>query len=278
MDVELYLDSIQDVFTFLPRADEIKEQRGYHAPFDLYISLDCADADRLGDSLKYFKTAKQTICIDHHISNQSFADINVIEPTWSSASEVLYTLLDPEKVSKNTAMCLYTGIVHDSGVFQYSSTSKQTMDIAGTLMTYGFDFTKIIDDTFYSKTHDQNRAMGFVVEKSELYCGGKLIVGTMSMAEMAIYSVTSKDLDGIVNQLRITKGVEIAAFLYEIEGGYKASLRSNGCNVAEVAAKFGGGGHIRAAGCSLYGTKAEAIGALLPELQRVIEEECTTES
>jgi bifunctional oligoribonuclease and PAP phosphatase NrnA len=271
-EIFLPLDEILDSFRFLKSSDEIDHTFPEKEAFDLFVALDCADSSRLEPSEKYLKEAKYTLCIDHHISNEGFADENLIVPDASSTCEVLYDLLDPEKVSEEVAECLYVGIVHDSGVFQYSCTSENTFRVAGRLISKGFDFTKIIDDTFNMKSYDQNRITGKVLEESKLYLEGKVVSGSVSKADMEKYHVTAKHLDGIVSQLRYTRGIEAAVFGYPLdENTYKISFRSNGLDVAKVAQSFGGGGHVRAAGCSIEGKNwEEVLAKILPELEKII--------
>ena len=138
-------------------------------------------------------------------------------------------MLDPEKVNCTIAKPVYTGMVHDTGVFQYSSTSPETMRIAGELMKTGFDFSKIIDESFYQKTYVQNQVMGRVLAESIMLLDGKCIIGYLKKKDLEFYGVDGKDLDGIVSQLRLTQGVEVAMFIYELETqSFKVSLRSNG--------------------------------------------------
>ena len=99
--------------------------------YDLFIALDAGDKQRLGASAKYFDTAKRTVCIDHHISNPGYAQSNYIEAEASSTCELIYDILDEDKIGKNIAEALYMGIAHDTGVFQYTCTSSKTMQIAG---------------------------------------------------------------------------------------------------------------------------------------------------
>ena len=159
-------------------------------------------------------------------------------------------------------------MVHDTGVFQYSCTSKKTMDIAGSLMEMGIDYPKIIDETFYTKTFSQNKILGQALIKSELYLDGDVIFTWISLDEMRKYDVLPKHLDGIVNQLRLTKDIKIAVFLYENEDGtYKGSLRVNGdYDVSAIASIFGGGGHVKAAGFTIDGpvdiARDRIIGAI----------------
>ena len=270
IEVALYLQPIPNIFKFLSRADEIMHSCEEDKTYDLFIAQDCGDLKRLGDAAKYFETAKKTICVDHHVSNDNFADENYIFPYASSASELVFGLIGEKSITKKIAECIYVGMVHDTGVFQYSCTSAKTMEIAGKLMEMGIDFSKIVDETFYTKTFEQNQILGKALLNSRLLLDGKMIASVITMGEMKQYHVLPKHLDGIVNQLRVTKGVEAAVFLYENEdGSYKVSTRSNGLvNVAELAVKFGGGGHERAAGFSMEGTPEDLINKVAFEIEK----------
>lgn len=270
IEVALYLQPIPNIFKFLSRADEIMHSCEEDKTYDLCIAQDCGDLKRLGDAAKYFETAKKTICVDHHVSNDNFADENYIFPYASSTSELVFGLIGEKSITKKIAECIYVGMVHDTGVFQYSCTSAKTMEIAGKLMEMGIDFSKIVDETFYTKTFEQNQILGKALLNSRLLLDGKMIASVITMEEMKQYHVLPKHLDGIVNQLRVTKGVEAAVFLYENEdGSYKVSTRSNGLvNVAELAVKFGGGGHERAAGFSMEGTPEDLINKVVFEIEK----------
>ena len=264
-DVRIYLEPIPNIFKFLKRADEIRSDYKDDVIFDLFIAEDCGDLGRLGNAAKYFENAKSTLCIDHHVSNSSFADENYIFPKASSTCELVFELIDIQKLSLQIAECLYTGMVHDTGVFQYSCTSAKTMEIAGVLMETGIDYPKIVDDTFYTKTFGQNKILGLALLNAELYLDGAVIATVVFQEDMKRFSVLPKHLDGIVNQLRVTKDTKIALFLYENEDGTsKGSLRVNGdTNVADIAAQFGGGGHVKAAGFSIEGPIDTAMERIL---------------
>lgn len=271
MAVSIFLEPIPNIFKFMNRTEEIISDFSRDYSFDLFIALDCSDISRLGEAGKYFSNAKSTVCIDHHVGTDCFADYDYIFPKASSASELVYEVLDQDKISNDIAECLYTGMVHDTGVFQYSCTSAKTMNVAGRLMEMGIDYPKIVDDTFYTKTFNQNQILGLALLKSELHLDGKVIVSVITQEEMKKYDVLPKHLDGIVNQLRVTKGVEVALFLYETEDKeFKGSLRVNGnVNVAKVASHFGGGGHIKAAGFSV----SEPYDVAIPMILDVIKEQ-----
>lgn len=270
IQVDLYLESIPSVFHFLKNAEHIHHDFSEDKCFELFIVLDCGDAGRLGPTAKYYETAKTTLCIDHHVSNQAFADDNYIVPDASSTCELVFDLMDTDKITVEIAECLYTGMVHDTGVFQYSCTSAKTMNTAGILMEKGIDYSKIVDDTFYTKTYNQNRILGQALLDSKLYLDGKVIAAYVTCEQMKKFDCNPKELDGIVNQLRVTKGVVVAAFLYENEdGSYKVSLRANGeFNVADVVAVFGGGGHVKAAGCTIDGGIDNILDCLMKEIEK----------
>ena len=248
--VRVYLEAFPENFGFLAGASEVSHDFEEEVAYDLCFCLDAADPERLGGAVRYLQKTPRSICLDHHITNTGFAGTNIIDPKSSSASEVLYSLMDPMKISHHTAECLYLGIVHDTGVFKYSSTSEETMKIAGGLLAKGVDAAKIIDGTFFRKSFTQNKLMGLALLASRLYAGGRMIASVLRLEDLARYGAVPKDTDGIIDQLRVTDGVEAAMLVYETEPGlFKISLRS--CyvvDVSRIAARYGGGGHVRAAG------------------------------
>lgn len=271
-EVELYLEPSPNIFKFMANADKINSDFSGDKTYDLFIVQDCGDAGRLGGAAHFFETAKRTVCVDHHISNQSFADENYIFPEASSTCELIYELLPKERITKEIAECIYTGMVHDTGVFQYSCTSKKTMETAGALMELGINYPRIVDETFYAKTWNQNRIMGLALLKSKLHLNGRCISSVITADEMEEYEVLPKHLDGIVSQLRVTKDVEVAVFLYETgDGVFKVSTRSKECvDVAQIAMKYGGGGHVRAAGFSMSGDTDRIVEQIVSDIAEQI--------
>ena len=267
-ELTVYLEEIPNTLKFMKGTDTIVHE-AEDKVYDLYIALDCGDMGRLGFAGVMFEKAKATFCVDHHLSNQSFADENVIHPDASSTSELIFDLLDYEKISKEVAECLYTGMVHDTGIFRYTCTHPSTMRAAAALMEKGIDFSNIITKTFDEKTYVQNQILGKCLMESELLLGGKCIFSYLTKEEMEAYQVLPKHLDGIVSQLKLTKGVDVSIFAYELEKGtFKVSLRSTeAVDVSKIAGKFCGGGHARAAGCTLSGEIKEQVQAVLKEIE-----------
>lgn len=261
--VQVFLEKPADIFREIKGFENIDSSFPEQEQFDVYFALDCG-ADRLGGAEGYFNAAAKKINIDHHISNKGSGDWNVVRPEVGSVCEVLYDLMDAEKLDRDIAMALYIGIIHDTGVFQYSNTRPETLQIAAQLITFGFDFPRLIEETFYQKSYMQTQIMGRALMESIRFMDGSCIVSAIDRKTMDFYNATSKDLDGIVNQLRNIKGVHCAIFMYETDVlEYKVSMRSDEkVDVAKVASYFGGGGHMRAAGCTLKGTFHDCVNNL----------------
>lgn len=270
IEVDLYLGDFSDSFRFLKHSDKaIHEYQNATKEHDLFLVLDCGDVSRIGDASGLFDAAKKTACIDHHVSDGTFCQESYVVVDESSTCELVFNAMDRDKISRETAECLYLGIVHDTGVFQFSCTTPKTMEAAGFLMSKGIDFSKIVDETYYKKTFHQNQILGRALLESFTFLDGRAIVSVVKRDTMRFYEVAPKDLDGIVNQLRVTAGVECAMFIYELSAQeYKVSLRSNGTvDVNQIAAHFGGGGHVRAAGCTMNGNMYDVINNLAAKLE-----------
>ena len=265
IQAKVYLQDFMPEFRMLPNADKIQHDISEDVVYDVCFSLDSADKERHGEYVKYFDAAKRTIGIDHHISNQGFAEEHLIIPDASATAEIIYELIGKEQLTKEIAECIYLGMAHDTGVFQYSNASPKTFRAVADLLETGIDASRIVDETFYQKSYVQNQVLGKTLKESVLHLDGKVISGVVTMKDMECYGVTPKELDGIVSQLRYTRGVEVAVFVYELaENCYKVSLRSNGkVNVSSIAGSLGGGGHVKAAGCEVSGTYEEIVEKLL---------------
>ena len=272
--VDVYLETPPVKFSYLKQFERISSDSNTGKQYELCICLDSGDRERLGNNVVYLDTAKTSICIDHHITNKGYAASNFVNASASATCEFLYDFLDEEKISKEVAECIYTGIIHDTNVFKNSNTTAKTMEVAGVMMEKGINFSQIIDGSFYKKTYVQNQIMGRAVLESVLFLDGKCIFSVVRKQDMDFYGVEASDLDGIVDQLRVTDGVEVAIFLHETENHvYKVSMRSNNfVNVSKVASFFGGGGHVRAAGCTMSGSVHDVINNLSALIEKQIKE------
>lgn len=275
-EVNIFLEEAPEVFHFLPGYSHVCHTFDPERKFDVYFALDCGDMERMGVFMPYFQNAGYKVCIDHHKSNPGYGDANYVYPEASSTSELIFDLIGRENITYEIAQCIYIGIVHDTGIFQFNCTSAHTMEAAAFLMQKGIDFTKMIDDTYNKKTYTQNRILGKALMDATLYHDGKIIVSVITSKQMSELGATAEDLDAIVNQLRVTTGVEAAIFIYELADGFKASLRGNGAvDLAFVAQKYNGGGHFMAAGLSSKQTAEELKTSLIQDIwEQLREKEC----
>ncbi len=265
----VYLEKASAKFAYLEGFQEIRHETDEDT-YRLCICLDSSDRERLGAFACYLDQAEDSLCLDHHITNTLYARTNIVAEHASSTCEVLYEQLSEEAVTKRVAECLYTGIIHDTGVFKYSCTSARTMEIAGRLMEKGVKFGAIIDDSFYRKTYIQNQILGRALLESITFLNGTCIFSALKRAELEFYGVDGTDLDGIIDQLRLTEGVEVSIFMYETGAQeFKVSMRSQDrVDVSEIAAFFGGGGHVHAAGCTMSGSIHDVINNLSLHIEK----------
>ena len=273
VEAVVYLEIPPSKFNYLRNFDRIVSDFSEDKEYDLCLCLDCSDTLRFGEALKFLTTAKKSLCVDHHVTNLKYAKENIVQDDASSTCEVLYGHLDESRISREVAECNYTGIIHDTGVFKYDCTSRKTMEIAGKLMEKGIDFPKIIDDSFYRKTYIQNQILGRALLESITFHGGQCIFSAISKKDMDFYGVTGADMDGVIDHLRITEGVECAIFMYEVScREYKVSLRSTtDLDVSKIAVYFGGGGHKKAAGCTMTGSVHDVINNLSNQIVKQLD-------
>lgn len=272
-EVKVFLQQPAEIFRTLRGFDEIISDFPEEAPFDVYFALDCNE-ERLGEAAVYYQAARRKINIDHHVSNTGCGDVNLMRPQIGSTCEILYELFGEEQLDRDLAETLYTGIIHDTGVFQYSNTTPETMRKGAKLISYGFDFPRLIEETFYQRNYVQAQLLGRALMESIRFMDGSCIVSAVDKKTMDFYNAAPKDLDGIVNQLRNIKGVHCAIFMYESGvQEYKVSMRSDELvDVSEIAVFFGGGGHVRAAGCTMQGNFYDCVNNLSLLIERQLKE------
>lgn len=268
--VKVFLEKPDSKFNFLAGYDDINHKLSSEDKnFDLVVCLDCATQDRLGDFGKLLDTAKHSMCVDHHKTNPGYCEFNDIRAAASSTCEVVYELIDDALIRPDAATCFYTGIVHDTGVFQYSSTSKRTMEIGGRLIEKGVNSEDIISGSFFEKTYDQIRAWGYAFQNAVLTEDRKCIYAIFTWKDMKKFHITSMELDGISSELRNVRGVLYSMLIYQdTENSYKVSMRSKGnVDCSLVAANHNGGGHAHASGCTCEGDPEEIAKMLLSEIR-----------
>lgn len=268
--VDVYAEDFSESFGFLKGCDYIIKDYPDAEPYELFITLDASDLERIGDAKRYYDSAEYIVCFDHHRTNTGLGNEWLVDADASACAELLFACMDEEKISKETAECLYLGIVHDTGCFKHSNTTGKTMSIAGKLIDKGVSAQYIMDKTFYEKTYLQNQILGRCLMESILLMEGKVIFSTVTMEVQELYGLKNTDMDGIIDNLRNTKGVEVAILLKENKKReWKVSLRSKDfIDVSIISSMFNGGGHIRASGCTMYGSVYDVINSLTREIEK----------
>ena len=227
---------------------------------DLCLCLDCGDEKRLGERISIFNAAKVTVNIDHHITNNNFAQINLVKQA-GATGEILYKLMTmlTKPLTKRQADCLYFAISSDTGSFKYSSVTDSTFEIAAELMRCGADNEYISRTLFEMVPMSVTLLKAKALSQMQVYEDGKIAIVTVSQEMMKEYGVDDMQLTGIAEMARSIEGVEVAVAITEKADKISISMRaSNDVDVSAICLALGGGGHKKAAGASLNTSLDEA--------------------
>jgi phosphoesterase RecJ-like protein len=256
-------DGIPGKFDFLKGFQEIKS--GEMGRYDLMICVDCSDLNRLGRYSSVVKYHNNTINIDHHISNEKFAHINCVMDM-SSTCEIIFNLIKFLGIEPDAEVykCLYCGLSTDTGNFSHSNTTHATFEVAAELVKHIGDVSLITQRLYKDISKSRLLLLGHVLSNIKFYIGDKMAILTVFLNDLERFGCTGHDTEGFVDYAINIIGVEVGAILLECErGGYKVSLRSKRADVCKIASQFGGGGHIHASGCMLFGDYEEAVDKLV---------------
>ena len=238
------------------------------------ISVDAGDVARLGVYQDLFKDCKHTINIDHHISNIGYAENNLVRGLVSSTGEVLFDLYAEMKIeyTKEIASEVYGAISSDTGCFSYSNTSPETLCTAAKLIEYGADYVRYNKLLFNTNSLSSLKAQSYVIDNMEFYFDGKVAVAMVDDNALNEIGATKEDTEGLIDILKSVEGVEIGILLKQVDENTKVSTRTNSyIDAVELCSKFGGGGHTRAAGCTISNMSvSDAKCAILNALEEFI--------
>jgi len=266
--VDIYCeDPVPHTYSFLERIQKIKMPPEPIKQYELVIAVDCSDKERLGYTCNLlFDKAAKTINIDHHVSNTEYADINIVDSKAAATGELIYELIIElgVKPEKTIAEALYTAISTDTGSFCYSNTTSRTHYIIAKLLEYGVEVDKLSTILFKQHSIAWTRLLGKALETLELYLDGKVALIYISKEMIDKVGANEGDTSGIINYAKDIEGVELAIMLKEEKDSVKVGLRSQYLiDVSQIARQFGGGGHIRAAGCKIETSLEEARNIIL---------------
>jgi len=219
----------------------------------LFVAVDCASEDRLGEARSVFMRTEKTMNIDHHGSNDFYAQKNYVDEYAAAACEIIFELLDGFlPITQNVAQALYTGLLYDTGGFRHASTRPQTLRAAAALMETGINFSGIYNRIFYEQNFSETQAVGVCIKNAKRYLNGEFIFTKISLKEIDECKTSPKELDGISEYMKRNKGCRVSAFARAKNSRQtKISFRASGVDVCAIATHFGGGGHVNAAGCTL---------------------------
>jgi len=233
---------------------------------DLWIALDCASVDRLGEFSADFESFSNTVAIDHHRTHVDFASIDYVDADAPATAEIICLLLKEmgRSMSIGTASDLYLGIMTDTGNFKYSSTTARTHRIAGELIELGVDPNQIYKSVYETKTKDFIMFQANALSKAKFSNDNKIAYTTIYKKDLEIYKSSEDFTEGLVERLRVIDEVEVSFLIKEIDSRLsKVSMRSKNIDVAEICTNFGGGGHTYAAGCVIKASVENAAKILI---------------
>lgn len=265
-------EPVPHIYAYLPNAEKVvlpEKAVGY----ECVITCDCADMQRFKKAEHLFRAAKHTMVIDHHFTNKGYGDVNLIKADASATCEIIYDLYNAldVPVSNEAAICIYSGIVTDTGNLTYSNTTGDCIRMVAAMYENGLNITEINRNIYRTVPFSKTRMQGYVLSNMKLELDGKIGLATVSIAEMERFGATNEDCEGLVDSVRDVESVRLAIFIREgRDGTFKVSLRSKECaDVGRIANKYGGGGHAAAAGY----TSREPLSTTIANVLRDAKEE-----
>ena len=267
------ISKVPDVYSYLPHLHDVKNIEDFDKSreYDLVINVDVASIDRIMDAKIHFEKAKFTDNIDHHKTNNAYGDMNYVNPDASSTGEVLFGCFNQMgwNINLDTAICLYTAILTDTGSFRFDNTKPSTFDAAAKLVEIGVQPSDIYKKVYESDSKTLVMFQAHCISKAKFLDNDKIAYTIVYKKDMEKFSAGDDCMEGLTEKLRAIVTTKIAFVAKEMKnGGTKVSMRSKFADVAEVCEVFGGGGHKFAAGCTIKAPVEEAARKILEEIQK----------
>lgn len=255
-------------YDFLPDVESLVQPADV-PEVDTFLAVDCGAGNRLGALEERARAAKTVINVDHHPGNDDFGTHNLVVTHVSSTAELITRLLQDlnVEIDKDIATCLYTGLVTDTGRFQYSNSSPDTLRLAADLLALGVPATDIATEVFESSPFGYLKLVGRVLDRAVLFEDVRFVYSWLTLSDLAETGVAPDETDKLIDSVRSTRAADVAAlFKEQADGKYRVSMRSKGPSVGALARKRGGGGHELAAGFTADDVEQTVI-ALREELK-----------
>lgn len=272
-DVSVILSKHSEMFDFLPRIDEAKISIE-EDEVDLIIAVDSSDIRRLALSEEDIKKAKNIIMIDHHKRANVYGVVNIIDETSPATCQIIYEFLKflGVELDIDIGTYIYSGIITDTGSFNYSTTNPRTLEIASELIALGINFPYICKKLNDTIKESKLKLIAIAINNMEVYENGKIRYTYIDYDTISGLGVDEEDAEGMTNYLRMVEGTEVAVYVRQrSDGTNKVSLRSGDTvDVSTVAILFGGGGHKRASGYTMTEELEVAKQKLLDELRKLV--------
>ena len=263
-------------FSFLPRFGVLRNlsRQPLDETFSAVIAVDCADRSRMGNVEAMFAPQVALLNIDHHPTNDRFGSINLIQTGAAATAEILFELAQAAGISfhEELAVCIYTGILTDTGGFRYTNTSPRVMEIAAKLLTYGVKPGEVAERCLEEITYSHVKILRRALQTLTLSQQGRIASISVKLSDFAETGADREDASGLVNYCRNIEGVEVGVSFVEAENEVvKVSLRSRDrVDVSAIAKQLGGGGHTKAAGCTLRGDLQQVQKQVLQILEQAV--------
>ena len=268
-------EGMLEKYSFLPNANLLTKPPAEPEDVDVAIALDTAIQNRLGNSLPAVRSAKVWINIDHHPSNPGYGDLVYIDPKSPATGQILFELIKSEKLPIDAAIAenLYVAISTDTGSFQYPNTTARTLEIAAELVRAGVDVGRVSQLTYENYPRRRVELLRDLLGTMRFDANDRVASFSLSLETAKKLGVLPEDNEGLIDHLRAIRGVIVAVFFEELaDGKVRVSMRSKNekVNVCAISEKFGGGGHVLAAGARVRGSLAEVERKILEEVRDVV--------
>ena len=268
-------DGMLEKYSFVPGANLLSKPPSAPEDVDVALALDTAIQNRLGNTLPAIRAAKIWINIDHHPSNPGYGDIVYIDPTSPATGQIIFELIKSQNLplTHQIAENLYVAISTDTGSFQYPNTTAHTFEIAAELVRAGVDVGRVSQELYENFPRRRSELLRELLATMRFEAGGRVASFSLSLNLARQLGVLPEDTEGLIDHLRAIRGVIVAVFFEELpDGKVRVSMRSKSedVDVRTICQKFGGGGHILAAGARVRGTLPEVRAKILEAICHVI--------